>query len=142
MDIRQITPNYAVSEQILPQECESIAQAGFVSVICNRPDFEIPEDIGSAVVKAAAEDAGLAFHVLPLTHQTLTPENIEKHRELIEAADGPVLAYCASGTRSTIVWALGQAGRMDTADILAAARAGGYMLDHLGPTLEVLAKQT
>ncbi|MBT8412600.1 MAG: TIGR01244 family phosphatase, partial [Octadecabacter sp.] len=52
---------------------------------------------------------------------------------------GPVLAYCASGTRSSIVWALGQAGTMATDEIITAAAAAGYDLSGLKPQLDALA---
>lgn len=116
-----------------------IKDAGIARVICNRPDQEIPPSHHAEVMASAAADAGLEFVILPLTHQTFTPENIAKHRDAATCDDGPVLAYCASGTRSTIVWALGQAGHLPTSDILSAARAGGYDLDHLEPHLEALA---
>ena len=139
MDIRTITPTYSVAPQLEPSDFEAVAAAGFAAVICNRPDSEVPPSHQADAMGAAARDAGLAFHVLPLTHQTFTPENIGRQADLIGGAGGPVLAYCASGTRSTIAWALGQAGRMEAGEILGAARAGGYELGHLQPMIEAFA---
>jgi uncharacterized protein (TIGR01244 family) len=79
------------------------------------------------------------FAVLPLTHQPKTDENIASQKTLIEDAEGPVLAYCASGTRSTVIWALSQAGSLSADEILATANRAGYALDGLRPTLESLA---
>ena len=70
---------------------------------------------------------------------TAGPENIARQRDLIDSAPGPVLAYCASGTRCSVIWALGQAGLKPTDEILAATSAAGYQLDGLRPTLESLA---
>ncbi len=128
MDIREVTPTYAVSPQIDPMDCAAIAQAGYVAIVCNRPDAENPPSYHADAVQAAAQAAGLKFDYLPLTHQTLTPENIAKHAALLDTAGGPVLAYCASGTRSTIVWALGQAGQAPADDIIAAGAKAGYDL--------------
>ena len=139
MSLNRITPRYTVSPQIMPEDLPEIAAAGIKTVICNRPDVEVPGELRSDVIRIAAEAAGLKFEVLELTHQTMTPENIARQRAIIEGAEGPVLAYCASGTRSTVAWALGQAGRMPTDAILAAAAAGGYQLDGLRPTLDSLA---
>ncbi|MDX1780546.1 MAG: TIGR01244 family sulfur transferase [Thalassovita sp.] len=135
MDIKQINDRYSVSPQINPEDMPAIKAAGFTRVICNRPDEENPASHQSAAMDAAAREAGLDFVVLPLTHQTMTPENIARQAELIDA-DGPVLAYCASGTRSTIAWALGQAGKQSADDILTAAANAGYMLDQLRERLE------
>ena len=141
MDARQLTPRYNVSPQISVQDLPVIAAAGFTTVICNRPDVEIPLDQQSAAIRAAAEAAGLNFEVLELTHQTMTLENVARQKALIDASDGPVLAYCASGTRCSVVWALGQAGEMPVDEILATAAAAGYNLENLRPALMQLAAQ-
>ncbi len=136
MDIRPITPNYAVTPQIAVEDVPAIAKAGFVRVICNRPDAEVPPSHDSETVGAAVRAAGLDYQVLELTHQTMTPENTARQVELIADAGGPVLAYCASGTRSTVAWALGSATTLEADDILAKARAAGYQLDQLRPALQ------
>jgi len=141
MDIRPITQTYAVSPQISPQDCKAIADAGFTTVICNRPDVEIPGDLSAAVIEAAATAAGLAFVCIPITHQTLNADNVTAQRTAIDSATGPVLAYCASGTRSSIIWSLGQAGDMPAKDIIEATTRAGYDLRGLHPQLEALAKQ-
>jgi len=128
MDIRPLTDAYAVSPQIDPSFCSQVAQAGYGTIICNRPDAENPPGLHAAEIEAAAQAAGLAFVYLPITHQSLNAENITKQAELISKADKPVFAYCASGTRSTILWALGQAGSMPADDLIAAADQAGYDL--------------
>lgn len=139
MDIREITPRYHVSPQIALEDAQALADAGFRLVICNRPDQEITPDIHADRMREAVEAAGLRFEVLPLTHQTMTPENVARQQELVNGSDGPVLAYCASGTRCTVVWALSQAGQQPTDEILATASKAGYQLDGLRPTLEAIA---
>jgi uncharacterized protein (TIGR01244 family) len=141
MDIRQITPRYAVSPQIDPEDLGVIAAAGFTTVICNRPDEEVAPSHRADMVAEAARAAGLAFHVLPLTHQTMTSENVARQRELIEESQGPVLAYCASGTRCSVVWSLGQAGHLPVDQIMQATAAAGYDLAGLRPQLAALEAQ-
>ncbi|MYM54656.1 TIGR01244 family sulfur transferase [Thalassovita mangrovi] len=136
MDIRQITPRYSVTPQISVEDLPAIKAAGFTRVICNRPDEENPPSHQAAAIEAAAKEQGVDFVVLPLTHQTMTPDNIAKQADLAETAGGPVLAYCASGTRSTVAWALGQAGKMSADDILLTTAKAGYMLNQLRPQLE------
>jgi len=136
MDIRPITPNYAVSEQITSEDLPIIRDAGFKMVICNRPDVEIPPYLHATEIAKAAEAAGLAFEALPLTHQTMTPENIAKQMTLAEGAGGPVLAYCASGTRCSVIWALSQAGTQSADSILEQTAKAGYDLSGLRRALE------
>ncbi|MFW8593329.1 TIGR01244 family sulfur transferase [Cribrihabitans neustonicus] len=138
MDARVLTPRYSVSPQISAEDLPAIAAAGYTTVICNRPDEEVPPSHQAGAIRAAAEAAGLRFEILPLTHQTMTPDNIARQRALYEASDGPVLAYCASGTRCSVAWALGQARDMTADEILAKTSAAGYQLDGLRPALENL----
>ncbi len=141
MEIRPITPRYAVSPQITVEDVPAIAKAGFVKVICNRPNTEVPPDQQSDAIGQAVREAGMEYEVLELTHQTMTPENVALQRDLAESCSGPVLAYCASGTRCSVVWALGQCNRLSTDEILDATGKAGYALDGLRPALEQLRAQ-
>ncbi len=136
MDIRQITPRYFVAPQISPDQMAALKDAGITRILCNRPDEEVPASIGASAMQTAAREAGLDFAVQPLTHQTMTEEVIAHNRSIGVEQDGVTLAYCASGTRSCIAWALGQAGLQSADDILSAARAGGYDLENMRPYLE------
>lgn len=136
MDIRQLTTTFFVAPQISSEDMPQIATAGIQRIICNRPDVEVPPSHQASVMETAARAAGLDFVVRPLTHQTMTPDVIAENYALIEESEGPVLAYCASGTRSTIAWAIGATQNMATDDILAAARAAGYDLETLRLALD------
>lgn len=127
MDIRPLADGYAVAPQIEPADMPAIAAAGYALVICNRPDAENPPERGMDRMAAAAAEAGIGFEALPVTHGTL-PGAVEAHRAAIQGAGGPVLAYCASGTRSTVLWALGQAGTRPADEIVADAARAGYDL--------------
>jgi len=138
MDIRPLTERYAVSPQIAPEDMPALRAAGYAAVICNRPDEEVPPELGSAAMREAAEAAGLAFATIPVMHGALGPDTVAAQRRAIAEADGPVLAYCASGTRSTIVWMLGAAPETVPDALLQAAQAQGYALQMLRPQLEAL----
>lgn len=131
MDIRAITPTYSVSPQIDPADLSEIVAAGFKAVICNRPDMENPPHLQADAIAKAAEAAGIPFEVLPITHQSMTPENIARQFEIVENAGGPVLAYCASGTRCSVMWALSQAGKQSADAILEQTAKAGYDLSGL-----------
>lgn len=141
MDLRQITDTYSVSPQLAPTDMAALAQAGFTTVICNRPDAENPSPLQAAAMQAAAEAAGLDFVFNPIIGGQMTMDNVEEQRDAIDAAQGPVIAYCASGNRSTLCWALGQAGDIPTDEIIARGEAWGYQLQWLRPQLEALAAQ-
>ncbi len=141
MDIRHLTPDFAVSPQIEPGDMAGLAAAGFACVICNRPDTEIGPEMCASAVKAAAEAAGLTWAENIISGGGMTMDNVIAQGALAAAADGPVFAYCRSGTRSATAWALSQSGRMTTDDILAAVTAAGYDLAGLRAQIEALAHQ-
>ena len=131
-------PGQAPTEQ--PSAFVTIAKDGRTTILCNRPDAEVPPALQAAAIQAAAEAAGLQFVLNPVTHQTLDATRVGAQSAALAAADGPVLAYCASGTRSSIVWSLGQA-RLQSADaIIAATAKAGYELSGLRDQLEALAR--
>ncbi|MEM9972915.1 MAG: TIGR01244 family sulfur transferase [Pseudomonadota bacterium] len=141
MKLNDITPAYAAMPQISAEDMAALKDAGISLIICNRPDEEVPPDLSAAAVRAAAEAAGIAFADNPVGNSELSLDHALRQGELVAGADGRVLAYCRSGTRSSILWALSQAGAMPTDEILAACAAAGFPLEQLRPTLETLSEQ-
>jgi len=139
MEIRRISETYSVSPQIEPGDIPAIAAAGFKTVLCNRPDGENPPALYMAEIQAAVEASGLVFEDNPFDQSTFGPDAIAKQKALLDTADAPVFAYCASGTRCSMVWAFTQAGKLPTDDILASIKAAGYQLDHLRDKLDAFA---
>ncbi len=140
MDIRPLTPLYAVSPQIAIEDLPAIKAAGFTTVIDNRPDGEIPPHLHTAPMRAAAEALGLAFHANPVIGGGLTDANVQTQSQIMAAADGPVFAYCASGNRCSVVWALTEAGKQPADTLISVPAQHGYNLEHLRPALELAKK--
>ena len=139
MKIHQLTPVYAVSPQINPEDFSALVEAGFTTIINNRPCSEIPPSHQADVMKIAADAAGLNFIVLPATQEMMNPDLAAQQKEVCAQSDGPVLAYCASGTRCTIIWAMMQVGEMDTYSIMNIAADHGYDLLMMRDQLDTLA---
>ena len=140
MDIRPLTDAYSVTPQILAEDIPAIAAAGFTTVICNRPDGENPADLAAEALRPAIEAAGMVLVVNPVIGGALTMENVEAQRAALDGASGKVLAYCASGNRSSIVWALANAGRMPVDDLIAPAARYGYQVAQFRGLIEQLAQ--
>lgn len=140
MDIRQITPDYAVSPQIDPQDLPALKAAGFTKIIDNRPDGEIPDSHRTEAMRAAAEALGFEFVANPVIGGAITMENVTAQgAALTEGVK--TLAYCASGNRSSIVWALSQAGKRPTDEIVALPEQHGYNMEIWRDQIEALAAQ-
>ena len=140
MEIRALTDAYAVSPQITPEDVPAIVAAGFRRIICNRPDHEVVPGLRAEDIRQAAVAAGVDFVEIPLQQRDMFTQDIARQRDAIQEADGPVLAYCASGTRSTIVWMLGAAREHSVGDLLETANRAGYPLAGLRPHLEAAAQ--
>ena len=103
----KLNEHYSVAAQIQPEQVATIAAAGYVAIICNRPDNEDPQQPSAGEIRAACEEAGLAFHHVPVGHEPMTAESVLLHRSIIESAGGPVLGYCRSGQRSSMIYEAG-----------------------------------
>jgi len=128
-EFRKVTDQFSVAPQISPDDIATAADQGFVLVINNRPDGEAPDQPTNARMAAAAEAAGVAYVHIPVRGGP-TAEQVEAVQGAIAKADGPVLAFCRSGTRSIITWSLGQAasGARDRAELVRLGQEAGYDL--------------
>lgn len=136
MPLRPITDQFSVSDQITPQDMAAFAAQGIRTIICNRPDQEVPLTHQSNAMQTAAEAAGLTFIFNPIVPNGLTEANVSTQIHAITQTDGPVVAYCATGNRSTTAWALGVAGDISPDDVIKRAAAQGYDLSGLRSELQ------
>lgn len=138
--IRRIDDSISVAPQITPEDVAEIAAAGFTAIINNRPDDEEGGQPEGEAIRAAAEAAGLSYTAIPITHAGFSGNQVDAMVTALEAANGPVLAYCRSGTRSCNLWALAQAKLGENPDrLMAKAAATGYDLTGIRPVLDALA---
>jgi uncharacterized protein (TIGR01244 family) len=100
--VQQLSSDVCVAPQLDPAAMAWAAQAGFKSVINNRPDFEGgPDQPSSAAMQQAAERAGLAYVFLPVQPAVQTPQEVARFAELLRELPTPILIFCRSGARST-----------------------------------------
>ena len=136
MDIRKINDSFSVAPQIAPEDMAAIAAQGFKTVISNRPDGETPDQPSSSQMESAARAAGLHYRFVPVISGQMVRENVDDFAATLAEADGPVLAFCRSGTRSTTLWALSQAGKMPPEEIISQAAEAGYDMSPFRGALE------
>ncbi len=141
MSYATLSPHHAVAPQITPEDVPDLKDAGFTTIICNRPDAENPLELRADVLRVAVEAAGLRFENNPVIGGGMTLDNVTAQSEALAEARGKSLAYCASGTRSAVLWALAMAGEVPTDEILSAVAAAGYRLDGMRGQIDMLAAQ-
>jgi uncharacterized protein (TIGR01244 family) len=137
MDLRQLTPNLAVAPQIAIEDVPLLAASGFKTLINNRPDNEAGA-VDHQLMAQAAADARMNYHYLPFTPGQITPDLIQGFAEALDG-EKPALAYCRSGNRSTVLWALSQSGKQPEAELLSTAADAGYDLSGIVPLMRSLA---
>jgi uncharacterized protein (TIGR01244 family) len=104
--IRKLDDRTWVSGQVAPDEVAGLAESGVTMLVNNRPDGEEPGQPLAGEIEAAAEQAGIAYRFVPII-RGIGPADVESMQQAMrEAADGTLLAFCRSGTRSALTWAL------------------------------------
>ena len=141
-DFRTLSDRVLASPQILPADIADAQAQGVTLVINNRPDGEETGQPEGAEIEAAARAAGLDYLAIPVSGAGMSAPQVAAMAEALARTEGKVLAFCRSGTRSTLLWSLAQAqGGRDPEDIAAAAAAAGYDVSPVRPAMDMLAGQ-
>ena len=141
-DFREVTPSFWASPQIGLADVAAAQARGITLIVNNRPEDEAADQIPGGDIEAAARAAGLEYVAIPVTHAGFNGEQVQAMAAALAGASGPVLAYCRSGTRSTLLWALAQAkGGRAPDEIAADAARAGYDVAPIRPLLERLARR-
>ena len=126
---RPLDDTIAVAGQIQPADVAEAAAAGYRLIVNNRPEGEEPGQPTGTEIAAAAQAASLAYVAIPVDHSGFGEAQVTAMREALAGAEGPVLAFCRSGTRSTFLWALARASEGDApAELAEKAADQGYDL--------------
>lgn len=104
MNMTQLSPTLSVRPQVLPEEVAQLAAAGFKGIINNLPDGEGPDQPSSSELEAAAKRHGLAYWHIPVVPGQATEEQARAFAAALRGANGPVVAFCRTGNRSTGLW--------------------------------------
>lgn len=133
MDIKQVTPGFAVADQVTAGDLAQLATLGYKTLICNRPDGETDGQPAAEALAAEARAQGFAWEWIPISSGQFTDDAITDFDAALKRHQGPVLAFCRTGTRSITLWALSQAARQPAEVLLQQAAAAGYDLSaHAG----------
>jgi sulfide:quinone oxidoreductase len=114
MNVRYLDKDFAVSAQVAPEALSELGDAGFATIMCNRPDSEGDDQPAFAAVAEQARACGVEAHYLPVVPGKITVRDVEAFAALFAAAPKPVLAYCRTGLRAETLWQL-SAGLRDGA---------------------------
>jgi len=131
----QLDERVFVSGQIQPGDMAEIAALGVTTIVNNRPDGEEPGQPSGDEIADAADAAGLAYRDVAVSGG-IEPGHVEAMAAVLDDAEGKLLLYCRSGTRSAFLWAVAQRGSgLSGEEVIARAAAAGYDLSPLRPYL-------
>ena len=125
---KKVTETFSVSPQIADRDVASIAAAGFRSILCNRPDDEELGQPAFSVIETAAKALGLTVLHQPVMSGKLDQEDVDAFNAAMAELPTPVFAYCRSGTRCIMLWALSETNRRPVSEVLEMTRTAGYDL--------------
>ena len=141
-DFRRLTENVLVSPQLGLEDIAAAAALGVTMIVNNRPDGEDPDAPQGDAMADAAAAAGLNYVAIPVGHAGFSEPQVDAMIRALEQAEGPILAYCRSGTRSTLLWALANAKQgVDPDTIARTAAQAGYDVSPIRAMIDMLASR-
>jgi uncharacterized protein (TIGR01244 family) len=139
---RSLTDDVLVAPQIDVDAVAEAARQGVTLIVNNRPEGESDDQVPGNEIEAAARAAGLDYIAIPVTHSGFSQPQVDAMAAALDGAKGRVLAYCRSGTRSTLLWSLAEAkGGADPDALSEIASQAGYDLTPVRPLLDMLSAQ-
>ena len=139
---RTLTDTIFVAPQIDVEAVAAARDLGVTLIINNRPDDESDDQTPGADIEAAARAAGMDYVAIPVTHSGFSQPQVDAMAAALEGAEGKILAFCRSGTRSTLLWALAEAhAGADLETLTALAATAGYDVTPVRPLMDMLKAQ-
>jgi uncharacterized protein (TIGR01244 family) len=137
---RRLSETMLASPQITVADVAEAKAQGVTLIVNNRPEGEAPDQTPGAQIEAAARAAGIDYLAIPVTMAGFSQPQVQALADALAQAEGPVLGYCRSGTRSTLLWALARASAGEDPDAIASAAAqAGYDVAPVRPAMDMLA---
>lgn len=129
MKLSILTPNVSVLSQPSAGDIGELADRGYRSIIGNRPDGEASDQTTWKELKAAALARGMEAVHVPVVASQIGEADIRAFREALERLPKPIAAFCRTGTRSTLLWALANEASLTADERIKIAAKEGYDLE-------------
>lgn len=129
MKLAILTPNVTALPQPSAEEIRELADFGYRSIIGNRPDGEAADQPTWTALKSAALALGMEAVHIPVVASQIDAADVSAFREALESLPKPIAAFCRSGLRSTLLWALVNESSLTVEERIAIAANEGYDLE-------------
>lgn len=142
-DFRTLSDRVLASPQLTLADVGAAHALGVTLIVNNRPEGEAQDQTPGPAIAAAARDAGMDYLEIPISPGSFSEAQVAAMTDALRRSDGKVLAYCRTGTRSTLLWALSEAANGEPLEAIAsAASAAGYDISPVLPAMTELARRS
>lgn len=139
-EIVRLDDTVFVAGQIAPADIADIAAHGVRLIVNNRPDGEDPvSQPAAAELEQEAARHGIRFVNIQFPTAQIAPDHTVRLAEILKTETVPMLIFCRTGTRSTMLWAAAQmALGQSFPEVMEKAAQAGYDLRQAAPMIEHL----
>ena len=138
MKFAKINNELTVSDQITIEDLKEIQAQGYKTIFCNRPDQESEGQLTFLTIEKEAQNLGIKAIHQPVIGGQISDDDIAQFGSSFELAQKPIFAYCRTGTRCSMLWALSQAKTLPIDEVLNKTQIAGYDLSSLRDRLNSL----
>lgn len=124
--MRQITDTLRACGQLTQADIDALAKQGVKTVICNRPDDEEPGQPSSANLQTYVESLGMQWFYLPVISGQVEDSQGDEFADILSQAETPIVAFCRSGARCGMLWALSQRQQQSPDELVNHLKKAGY----------------
>ena len=136
MNLKPLSPKLSVTPQIEIVEVADLAARGFKSIIGNRPEGEAPDQPEWSSLIAEAERHGISARQIPVVPGQIGHDDVQRFADALRDLPTPIAAFCRTGTRSAMLWALANPDGLSVDERIAVAAAQGYDLTPVRDQME------
>ncbi|WP_417270435.1 beta-lactamase hydrolase domain-containing protein [Celeribacter sp.] len=135
MKIKRINGMFTIATQLELSKIARLAERGYKTIICNRPDGESMDQPQFSEIEAEAQRVGMRVCYIPIKRSGPTPTNHADFAKAIDTLPHPTVAYCSSGARAALMWTLFDQSRNGGNAHGAERRVGAVRAGALAPNL-------
>jgi sulfide:quinone oxidoreductase len=128
--MKELPGDVFITGQLLAAQMQALSEQGVMSFINNRPDMEAPIQPRSEELEQAAQTLSVDYFHIPMAGG-LTPGLIEASVTAFQNAPRPIVAFCASGMRSAVLWAFAHVDTLGVDGVMGALAEIGFNLEQI-----------
>ncbi|NLQ18496.1 TIGR01244 family phosphatase [Marinomonas sp. M1K-6] len=134
----QLDVFYFVAPQLVKADLAYLKAQGFERIINNRPEAESEDQPTGESLRIEAEALGLEYVSNPIDLSKLSQDDVDLQGRFLESAK-KTLAFCRTGTRSSVLWVLLEQGKGgDYSELVAQVSGKGFDLSRCAPAMAPL----